>query len=133
MGSSQLAATMESRGFGSGTSNSSKSKNLFLLLAMIGTGLSLYELLSSDGNLLIGGLSGLLSLLFILFGIWQGGRNIHVNQYRQIKWNTASKFIVLGAFFNAISFYLELNHLNQIGLTLISLVLIPYLANVRHD
>jgi len=133
MGSSQLAATMESRGFGSGTSNSSKSKNLFLLLAMIGTGLSLYELLSPDGNLLIGGFSGLLSLLFILFGIWQGGRNIHVNQYRQIKWNTASKFIVLGAFFNAISFYLELNHLNQIGFTLISLVLIPYVANVRHD
>ena len=106
---------------------------LFLLLAMIGTGLSLYELLSSEGNLLIGGLSGLLSLLFILFGIWQGGRNIHVNQYRQIKWNTASKFIVLGAFFNAISFYLELNHLNQIGFTLISLVLIPYVAIVRHD
>ncbi len=133
MGSSQLSATMESRGFGSSAGQSSKSKNLFLLLGVIATALSLYQLLSPDGDLRIGALLALMSLLFISLGIWQGGRHVQVTSYRKIKWNRSSRFILVGAFLNAITFYLGFNYLNQIAFSLISLVLIPYIANVQHD
>ena len=133
MGSSLLSATMESRGFGSSAGQSSKSKNLFLLMGVIATAISLYELLSPDGDLRIGALLALISLLFISLGIWQGGRHVQVNSYRKIKWNKSSLFILVGAFLNAITFYLGFNYLNQIAFSLISLVLIPYIANVQHD